>query len=377
MSQARAYNMHPRAELAAVCDVDEERLAAASRELGVERTYTDYRCMLDEVSPDIVNIPTRTDLHAPLTIGVLEHKAPKAVVVEKPMANSLGDADRMVELAAKNGTRLAVHHQMRTTPPFNVAERLISDGAIGPLTSFKLRGKGYYGGYDMVNIGTHLLNGTRRFSGEARSVTAMLTTGGRPTTGEDVIAGPYGFGWTAGENISPIYGFESGLVAFAEFHRRSQPDNGWVHMKIYGEDGALCLHNQQRLLIRRTRDWDVAAAQWEPYELPAEDRYLHGYDYFEHAGGDLWMAEETIRALDEDRPHQCSGEDGRGVMDMMYGAWESHFTGRRVDLPMPRGYHPLLKARSDAGLGDPDDTNGMLGYRDWLPKEFERIGVAT
>ena len=166
-----------------------------------------------------------------------------------------------------------------------------------------------------------------------------------------MIAGSYGFGWITGENISAIYDFDGGPTVFAEFHRRSQSESGWVHIKIYGEDGALCLYNQRQLFIRRSRDWDVGDANWETYELPDADRYLHGYDYFEHAGGDLWMAEETVRALDEGRPHQCSGHEGRGVMDMMYGAWESHFTGRRVDLPMPRGYHPLLRARELAGLG--------------------------
>ena len=82
------------------------------------------------------------------------------------MATSLTDADRMLELAEANGTRLAIHHQMRTTPTFNVADRLINAGEIGPLTTIKIRGKGYYGGYDMLNIGTHMLNGTRRFAGE-------------------------------------------------------------------------------------------------------------------------------------------------------------------------------------------------------------------
>ena len=298
LSQTRACKLHPRIALAALADIDAERLAAAAAEFGVERTYADYHEMLDEEDLDIVNIPTRTDLHAPLTIGVLEHRAPKAIVVEKPMATSLADADRMVELAEANGTRLAVHHQMRTTPTFQVAERVIDGGEIGPLTSIKIRGKGYYGGYDMLNVGTHLLNGTRRFAGDARSVVALCETGRRPTTAADIIEGSYGFGLIAGENISAIYEFTSGLNAFTELHRRSVSDNGWVHIKIYGEDGALCLYNGRELFIRRGRDEVVGDVPWQEYELPESDRFLHGHDFFEHAGGDLWMAEETVRALD-------------------------------------------------------------------------------
>ena len=68
-----------------------------------------------------------------------------------------------------------------------------------------------------------------------------------------------------------------------------------------------------------TRSWTTRRGR--RYELADEDRYLHGHDYYDHAGGDLWMAEETVRVLDEDREHECSGiegtggdgDDGRGV----------------------------------------------------------------
>jgi len=333
--------------------------------------------MLDTEDLDIVNIPTRTDLHAPLTIGVLEHRAPKAVIVEKPMATSLTDADRMQELAEQNGTRLAIHHQMRTTPTFNVADRLISAGEIGPLTTIKIRGKGYYGGYDMLNIGTHMLNGTRRYAGNARSVLATCVTGGRPTTAADIVEGSYGFGLLAGEHISAIYEFDEGLTAFAEMHRRSQPDSGWVHVKIYGEDGAVCLYNSRELFIRRGRDEVVDDTPWEKYELADEDRYLHGHDYYDHAGGDLWMAEETVRVLDEDHEHECSGIEGRAVMEMMDGAWISHFSRSRVDFPLERGEHPLRNELAKAGLPEPDPERGKLRYADWLPGELARIEAAS
>ena len=374
LSQARAYMLHPRIDLVAMADIDADRLAAAANEFGLERTYQDYHEMLDKEALDIVNIPTRTDLHAPLTLGVLEHRPPKAIVLEKPMATSLADADAMVKLAESTGTRLAVHHQMRTTPPFSVAERLIEAGEIGPLTSIKIRGKGYYGGYDMLNIGTHLLNATRRYVGEARSVVSHCETGGRPTTPADIVEGPYGFGLIAGENISAIYEFDDGLHAFAEFHRRSEPSSGWVHVKIYGEDGALCLYNSRELFIRRGRDEVVGDVPWERFELADADRYLHGHDYYEHAGGDLWMAEETVRVLDEAREHECSGHEGRAVMEMMDGAWLSHFRGTRVDFPLERGHHPLRDALASQGLPDPDPERSKLRYGDWLPGELERIG---
>ena len=69
----------------------------------MERTYSDFREMLDTENLDIVNIPTRTDLHAPLTIGVLEHRAPKAVIVEKPDGD---EPDRRGPDAGAGGGRM-------------------------------------------------------------------------------------------------------------------------------------------------------------------------------------------------------------------------------------------------------------------------------
>ena len=65
LSQARAYMLHPRTELVALSDIDTKRLATAAAEFGLERTYTEYRELLDRENLDVINIPTRTNLHAP------------------------------------------------------------------------------------------------------------------------------------------------------------------------------------------------------------------------------------------------------------------------------------------------------------------------
>jgi len=377
LQQAQAYRRHPRVRLVAICDIDDARRTVAAQEfgLGAEHAYTDLRRMLDVEKPDIVNIPTRTDLHAPLTIAVLTHRPPKALVVEKPMATSLDDADRMLALAKTASTVLAVSHQSRTTPPFIVAERMIAQGQIGPLTGVAIRGNGYYGGYDMFNIGTHSLSAARRFVGTAHSVSATLTTAGRRTGVDGIVTGPAGFGLLAGENIQAQYEFDGGRFAAVEFHRRSEPSPYWVFDKIYGEDGALCVYHRDQLYVRRGRDWDMGAVKWEPVALEPPDRILHGVDYAVDPDGDFWMAEETVQALDGTRVHQCRGEEGLGVTEMMFGVYASHFTGRRIDFPMSRGHHPLVQALEAGGLPLPDGAPGELRYREWLPRELARIGV--
>src|SRR5207249_11210030 len=71
MTQARAIAQHPRMELVAICDLLPERLAALGDRFGVRARYTDFRQMLREQEPDIVNIPTATKFHAPLAEAAL------------------------------------------------------------------------------------------------------------------------------------------------------------------------------------------------------------------------------------------------------------------------------------------------------------------
>ena len=85
------------------------------------------------------------------------------------------------------------------------------------------------------------------------------------------------------------------------------------------------------------------------------------------------MAEETVRMLEEDREHECSGYEGRAVMEMMDGTWQSHFSGARVDFPLARGEHPLRRELVAAGLPDPDPERGTLRYPEWLSGEVARI----
>ena len=62
-SQAAAYNAHPNVDLVALCDIDTSRLKAAGEKYRVKALYTDFHEVVEKEQPDIVAIPTRTNLH--------------------------------------------------------------------------------------------------------------------------------------------------------------------------------------------------------------------------------------------------------------------------------------------------------------------------
>ena len=81
-----------------------------------------------------------------------------------------------------------------------------------------------------------------------------------------------------------------------------------------------------------------------------------------------------MRALDEDREHECSGAEAHHVVEIMMGIFESAAYGTRVQLPQEKRDHPLLRWRSEAGLGAPDAR--PRDYKESIAIEDKRLGRA-
>lgn len=115
-------------ELTALVDVDKDFVKKKSEELGL-RGFTDYREMLTEGIVDAVSIATPHYLHAPIGLDCLN--AGIHIFVEKPLANRVSEADKIIELAKANNLRICVGHQYRTHRSSRTMKHLIDTGAIG------------------------------------------------------------------------------------------------------------------------------------------------------------------------------------------------------------------------------------------------------
>ena len=104
-SHAGGLVAHPRTELVAGCEINEDRLAAFGERYGVTALYTDYREMLQAERLDFVCVCTRTDDRPEATALAVEFGA-KGILTEKPMAHSLAEADRMVDVCRDAGVPL-------------------------------------------------------------------------------------------------------------------------------------------------------------------------------------------------------------------------------------------------------------------------------
>ncbi|MDR0316051.1 MAG: Gfo/Idh/MocA family oxidoreductase [Treponema sp.] len=159
-------------ELAAFCDIIEERALKARDEYGNAgaKVYKDYKKLLEDKSLDVVHVLTPNRSHADITIDSLE--TGKHVMCEKPMAKNAVDARRMVEAAKKSGKKLTVGYQHRHKPEAGYLKSIVERGDLGEIyyaKSWAIRRRGTpnwgvflneyeQGGGPLIDIGTHSLD---------------------------------------------------------------------------------------------------------------------------------------------------------------------------------------------------------------------------
>ena len=124
---------HPNAEIVGLADLNPARMQPAAEQFHVppHRLYTDFRRCLEEVKPDIAVLCPKTGEHG----DYVEWAAPYGVhiLVEKPMAASLIDADRMMSAISKTGKTMVINWPLAWYPPHITAHRLLMEGRIGDL----------------------------------------------------------------------------------------------------------------------------------------------------------------------------------------------------------------------------------------------------
>lgn len=127
----RQVTLHPSARIVGVSDEQPERVKWAVDNVGVppDLAFTDYRKCLEQTRPDLVILCPATAKHGEWT----EKVAPFGthILMEKPFAATLPEADRMIAAVKKSGKELAINWPLRWYPPHVTTKRLIDEGVIG------------------------------------------------------------------------------------------------------------------------------------------------------------------------------------------------------------------------------------------------------
>ena len=129
-----AFDLPLSAQMTVVCGRNESSVAAAAAKLGWSEHATEWRSLIDRDDVDLVDICTPGDTHAEIALAALA--AGKHVLCEKPLANSVAEAEAMTaaaDAAQQRGVLSSVGFNYRRTPALAHARRLVEDGAVGTI----------------------------------------------------------------------------------------------------------------------------------------------------------------------------------------------------------------------------------------------------
>ncbi|MAG56584.1 MAG: glucose-fructose oxidoreductase [Planctomycetes bacterium] len=132
---------HPEVEIVGLCDEKPDRMESAITTFGIpaDRVFTDWRTCLETARPDLAILCPATGLHAEYVRRVAPFGV--HVMMEKPFATSLAEADEMIRLMKDAGKTLAINWPLAWYPPHVTAKRLIDEGTIGAVREVR-----YYDG---------------------------------------------------------------------------------------------------------------------------------------------------------------------------------------------------------------------------------------
>jgi predicted dehydrogenase len=183
-SQMKHLKNYPDVELVAVSDISEAALAKTREAHGVQKTYTDWKEMLQKEALDAVSVCTPNGAHAENSIAAL--KAGCHVLVEKPLAMNAVEGQAMLDAAAAAKKHLIIAFQQRFQPKVQFFRKLNQDGVFGKVLFMKCQAirrrgipnwgvfgrKDLQGGGPLIDIGVHVMEMAHYVMGSPKPVAA-------------------------------------------------------------------------------------------------------------------------------------------------------------------------------------------------------------
>jgi predicted dehydrogenase len=317
-SHAAAFAVLPQTQVVAICELKPELMDQFTTQWGKVwpevRRHTDFREMIAKERLDILTVATSDHRHADIVVAAAEAGV-RGIFCEKPLATSLGDADRMIAAVEKHGTKMLVDHTRRWYPLYNEVRRLIREGAIGKLSRIVVS---LGGPRSMVfRNGTHLID-LICFFAESDPAWVFAELDDEFHDSGPAYAGDGGRDPATDPGVSGYIHFQNDVRAFYN-GSKDTPSGIWVD--LFGERGKISVNDGGGTLSRTVEGQGLVD---QPIRVP---------EY--RSAKILAGMEELIHLLEHEGEPSSSARDGRRVVEIILAMLASQHRGNvRVDLPL-------------------------------------------
>lgn len=321
-------------ELVAVCDVVPEHMENLLRKHNLQedtsiKRYTDYQKMIEENEIELAGIATESGIHAEIALYCIEHEI--HVIIEKPMAMSMEDANKIIKLSEEKGIKVSACHQNRFNVAVQEMRKALEAGRFGRLSHGSIhvrwnRNKDYYTQAPW--------RGTWKQDGGALMNQCIH--------GIDLLR------WMMGNEIEEVYGatrqqfhdyleaedigmavvkFKNGAIATIEGTTNVYPQNLEETLYLFGEKGTVKIGGKS------TNNIDV----WNFEDETEEDQTNKGLEEQTsnvYGNGHTSLYADVIDAIRNNRAPYVDAKAGKNALELVLAIYKSQREGKPVKFPV-------------------------------------------
>ncbi len=321
-------------EFVAMCDIIPEAMQEKSDKFGLENVhrYTDYKEMIEKEKPELVAIATESGKHAKIALDCIN--AGCNVIIEKPIALSISDADEIIEAGKKNKVLVCANHQNRFNKSVQYIRKALEQGRFGKLLHGAAhvrwnRGRGYYtqapwrgtwaqDGGCLMNQCIHNIDLLRWMMGnEVEEVMAYT----------DQLLHPY----LEAEDLGmAIVKFKNGSYGLIEGTTNVFPKNLEETLYLFGEKGTVKAGGTSDNIIE---EWafndDIDDPEYVKKTYGENPPNVYGF-------GHTPLYADVIDAVKTGRQPYVTAEDGKRALELILAIYKSANEHRPIKLPLEK-----------------------------------------
>ena len=316
----------------AMCDIVPEIMAQKAKDFQLDsvKQYTDYKELLIKEKPQLVAIATESGKHASIALDCIE--AGCNVIIEKPIALSIADANAIIEEGKKKGVLVCANHQNRFNKSVQYIRKAMEEGRFGKLLHGTAhirwnRGQSYYtqapwrgtwaqDGGALMNQCIHNIDLLRWMMGDEIDEVFAYTDN---LTHDFIEAEDLGMA---------LIKFKNGAYGIVEGTTNVYPQNLEETLYVFGEKGTIKAGGKSVNIIE---EWAFADKKDDPEYVKAT---YHENPPNVYGFGHTPLYADVIDAIKTGRQPYVSGEDGKRALELVLAIYKSANEGKPVKLPL-------------------------------------------
>lgn len=321
-------------EIVGVCDIIPEKMQEIIKKHELQEDenihqYTDYKKLLEIEKPDLVSIATESGNHAELALYCIEKGI--HVIIEKPMAMSINDANRIISLAEEKNVKVSACHQNRFNVAVQELRKAVEAGRFGKLShgSIHVRWNRNQGYYDQAKWrGTWAQDGGALMNQCIHGIDLLRWMMG------DEVEEVYGatrrqfHGYLEAEDVGmAVVKFKNGSIGTIEGTTNVYPQNLEETLYIFGENGTVKIGGTS---TNNIDVWNFA----DEAEDDVKNKGLKEATSNVYGNGHTSLFADIIDAINTDRKPYVDAVAGKNALEMVLAVYKSQKTGLPVKFPL-------------------------------------------